>query len=242
MKIPKIAIAGGLTKDFRVEFAGDYYTKVNNNYPNAIFNAGGIPIILPLINDINIIQEQLSCCDGLLLPGGIDVNPLSYEELPKPLLGNTNSLVDWYHISLVKKAFEMDIPILGICRGCQVINVAFGGTLYQDISYATETQILHKQDSHLSERCHPIFIEKNSFIYDIFGSNYLVNSAHHQAVKNLGNNFIISSISPDGIIESIEMQNKNFVVGVQWHPEMLALKDDTMLNLFIKFINSCNTK
>ena len=121
MKIPKIAIAGGLTKDFRVEFAGDYYTKVNNNYPNAIFNAGGIPIILPLINDINIIQEQLSCCDGLLLPGGIDVNPLSYEELPKPLLGNTNSLVDWYHISLVKKAFEMDIPILGICRGCQYI-------------------------------------------------------------------------------------------------------------------------
>ena len=71
---------------------------------------------------------------------------------------------------------------------------------------------------------------------------YIVNSAHHQAVKDLGNNFIISSISPDGIIESIEMQNKNFVVGVQWHPEMLALKDDTMLNLFIKFINSCNTK
>ena len=239
MKIPKIAIAGGLTKDFRVEFAGGYYTKVNNNYPNAIFNAGGIPIILPLINDINIIQEQLSCCDGLLLPGGIDVNPLSYEELPKPLLGNTNSLVDWYHISLVKKAFEMDIPILGICRGCQVINVAFGGTLYQDISYATETQILHKQDSHLSERCHPIFIEKNSFIYDIFGSNYLVNSAHHQSVKRIAPNFKTTAVSPDGIIEAIELVDEKIVIGIQWHPEMMASNDEITLKLFRKFIDCC---
>ena len=134
------------------------------------------------------------------------------------------------------------MPILGICRGIQILNVAAGGTLYQDISYSIQSPILHNQNSHLSDTCHPIKITLNTIIYNILGKKSIVNSAHHQAVKDLGNNFIISSISPDGIIESIEMQNKNFVVGVQWHPEMLALKDDTMLNLFIKFINSCNTK
>lgn len=239
MNKPLIAIAGGIVKDFSVQFAGEDYTRVNNNYPNAIANAGGIPIILPLINDINILHDQLSACDGLLLPGGIDVNPLSYEELPKPLLGNSNDLVDWYHINLARKALELNMPILGICRGCQVINVAFGGTLFQDISYATEYPILHKQESHLSEKCHPIYIEEDSIVSKIFGNNYIVNSAHHQCVQKVAQNFRNTAVSPDGIIEAIEMINKPFIVGIQWHPEMMALHDEKTLNLFKKFINSC---
>ena len=239
MKNPLIAIAGGIAKDSRIEFVGEDYTRINNNYPKAIADAGGIPVILPLIEDIDILVEQLSICNGLLLPGGNDVNPLSYKELPRPLLGSSNALVDWYHINLAKKALELNMPILGICRRCQILNVAFCGTLHQDISYATDSPILHKQESHLSEKCHPIYIEEDSIIHEIFGDNYIVNSAHHQAVKEVAPNFKNTAVSPDGIIESIEMEGKNFVVGVQWHPEMLSLKDSVMLQLFEDFISSC---
>lgn len=236
MKKPKIAIAGGLFKQNEPQFAGEYYTYINNNYSNSISTAGGIPIILPLINDISILEDQLSICDGLLLPGGIDINPLSYDELPMPLLGNSNQKLDWYHINLAKKSLELNIPILGICRGCQVINVAFGGTLYQDISYATASPILHYQPSDLSEKCHPIRTKTNSIVNEIFGDNYIVNSAHHQSVKDLAPNFKSSAISPDGIIEAIEMLNRPFVIGIQWHPEALAINDNTTLKLFEKFI------
>ena len=239
MKKPIIAIAGGISKDLRVEFAGEDYTRINNNYPKAIAAAGGVPIILPLISDIDILINQLSICDGLLLPGGVDVNPLSYKELPRPLLGSCNELVDWYHINLAQKALELNKPILGICRGCQVINVAFGGTLYQDVSYATDSPIMHKQESHLSEKCHSIYIEENSIVSEVFGNSYIVNSGHHQAVKEVAPNFRNTAVSPDGIIEAIEMINKPFVIGIQWHPEMMAQHDDITMNLFKNFIESC---
>ena len=242
MTKPIIGIVGSLYKESRESFLGNYFDFKNNNYSQCIAKANGIPIYLPIIKNEDIIEKQLSICNGLLLPGGSDINPLLYNEYPKKLLGKCNDLIDWYQLSITKKALILNMPILGICRGIQILNVAAGGTLYQDISYSIQSPILHNQNSHLSDTCHPIKITLNTIIYNILGKKYIVNSAHHQAVKNLGNNFIISSISPDGIIESIEMQNKNFVVGFQWHPEMLALKDDTMLNLFIKFINSCNTK
>lgn len=239
MKKPIIAIAGGIVKDLRIEFAGEDYTRINNNYPRAIAAAGGVPVILPLINDIDILINQLSICDGLLLPGGMDINPLAYKELPRPLLGFCNELVDWYHINLAQKALELNKPILGICRGCQVINVAFGGTLYQDVSYATDYPIMHKQESQLSEKCHPIYIEENSIVSEVFGKSYIVNSAHHQAVKEVAPNFRNTAISPDGIIEAIEMINKSFIIGIQWHPEMMAQHDETTMNLFRKFIDNC---
>lgn len=239
MKKVIIAVAGGLYKDSRVEFAGEDYTRVNNNYAKAIANAGGIPIILPLINDINILTDQLSACDGLLLPGGNDINPLAYSELPMPLLEYYNDLVDWYHINLAKKAFELNIPILGICRGCQIINVAFGGTLYQDISYATKSPLLHHQPSHLSDKCHPIIIDENSIISEVFGNSYIINSAHHQAIKDIAPNFKKTAVSPDGIIEAIEIKSNTFIVGIQWHPEMMASYDTATKYLFKKFIYTC---
>ena len=239
MKKPLIGIAGSIVKDFRVEFAGEEYTRINNNYSKSIAKAGGVPIILPLIDDINIVYDQLSICTGLILPGGMDVNPLSYNELPKPLLGDCNEIVDWYHINLAQKALELNIPILGICRGCQIVNVAFGGTLYQDATYATKSPIMHRQESHLSQKCHPVYIEKNSIVHQIFGEQYVVNSAHHQSVRKVAPNFKCTATAPDGIIESIEMINREFVVGIQWHPEMMALYDDKTLNLFKRFVNSC---
>ena len=99
--------------------------------------------------------------------------------------------------------------------------------------------MLHKQKSHLSEKCHPIYIKRNSIIYEIFGDNYIVNSGHHQSIKEMPQDLKITSISPDGIIESIEMINKPFVIGVQWHPEMMTSYDEKALNLFKKFIYYC---
>ncbi|MBQ5696392.1 MAG: gamma-glutamyl-gamma-aminobutyrate hydrolase family protein [Clostridium sp.] len=239
MKKPLIAIAGGLVRDNSNEFLGDNYIKINDNYSKSIVDAGGIPIILPLVNDINVLINQISICNGLLLTGGIDINPLLYKESPQPLLETCNDLIDWFHINLARKALDLNIPILGICRGCQVINVAFGGTLYQDITYATSSPIMHKQKSHLSQRCHYIYVKENSIIYDILGNEYVVNSAHHQSVEKIASNFICTASSEDGIIEAIEMINKPFVVGVQWHPEMMVSYDIKALNLFKRFIESC---
>lgn len=236
---PIIAIAGSLYTETSIPFLGNNFDYSNNNYSKCIVQANGIPIYLPVIDDLNIIENQLSICDGLLLPGGNDINPLLYNELPMPKLGKCNDFIDWYQINLINKALEKKIPILGVCRGAQVINVACGGTIYQDISYATNSPLAHFQNSHLSEKCHPIYINTNTTLNTILGNRYIVNSAHHQCINKLAPNFIISSISPDGIIESIEMTNQPFVIGVQWHPEMLALKDNRMLQLFVVFVENC---
>ncbi|WP_196001263.1 gamma-glutamyl-gamma-aminobutyrate hydrolase family protein [Clostridium sp. 1001271B_151109_B4] len=237
---PIIGIIGSLYTESNPSFAGNYFDYNNNNYSKCIAKANGIPIYLPIIENKDVLEEQLSLCNGILLPGGADINPLLYNTSPQLHLGKCNDLIDWYQISITQKALSLNMPILGICRGIQVLNVAAGGTLYQDISHNIPNAILHNQNSHLSNICHPISIKKNSLIRNILGEDkYIVNSAHHQAVKELGNNLIATSTSPDGIIESIEMEGKNFVVGVQWHPEMLSLKDTIMLKLFESFISSC---
>lgn len=237
---PIIAIAGSLYTETSIPVLGNNFDYNNNNYSKCIVKANGIPIYLPVIDDLNIMEKQLSICNGLLLPGGTDINPLLYNEFPMPKLGKCNDLIDWYQINLTNKALEKNIPILGICRGAQVLNVACSGTIYQDISYATNSPLIHIQNSHLSEKCHPIYINSNTILNNILGDNYVVNSGHHQCINKLASNFIISSVSPDGIIESIEMTNKPFVIGVQWHPEMLALKDNKMLQLFSTFVDNCN--
>ena len=239
MNKPIIGIVGSLYTECNLSFAGNYFDYNNNNYSKCIAKANGIPIYLPIIGDKDVLEDQLSLCNGILLPGGADINPLLYNTSPETHLGKCNDFIDWYQISITKKALSLNIPILGICRGIQVLNVAAGGTLYQDISHTVPNAILHNQNSHLSNICHPISIKENSKIHNILGDKYIVNSAHHQAIKDLGNNLIASSTAPDGIIESIEMEGKNFVVGVQWHPEMLSLKDSVMLQLFEDFISSC---
>lgn len=236
---PIIAIAGSLYTETSTPFLGNNFDYNNNNYSKCIVQANGIPIYLPVIDDLDTIQKQLSICDGLLLPGGNDINPLLYNELPMPKLGKCNDFIDWYQINLINIALEKNLPILGVCRGAQVINVACGGTIYQDISYAVNSPLNHIQNSHLSEKCHPIYINANTILNNILENKYIVNSSHHQCINKLAPNFIISSVAPDGIIESIEMINKSFVIGVQWHPEMLALKDNKMLQLFNAFVYNC---
>lgn len=239
MRKPVIGIAGGLYFISNPSVVGVHYDYNNNNYSKCITKAGGIPIYLPVINDDSIIDGQLALIDGLLLPGGDDINPIFYNSLPTPLQGYSVESVDSYQINLTKKALQFNIPILGICRGLQTLNIASGGTLHQDLSYASKDHIQHVQNSFLSNLCHPIKLSSKSILQDILGDEYMVNSGHHQCVKDVASNFNITATSPDGIVEGIEMKLRDFVVGVQWHPEMLSLTDDKMLRLFSRLVTNC---
>lgn len=238
MKKPVIGIVGSFLTDKRDKFIGVSLDYNNNNYSKCIVKALGIPIYLPVIKDLSIIDDQLNICDGLLFPGGYDINPICYNQSPLPLQGESNSLVDWYQITLAKKSLKTNKPILGICRGMQLLNVASSGTLFQDICYGIQSPLQHNQNSYLGEKCHPICIYDDSILKNTLGNHYVVNSGHHQCLDKIGDNFKVTAVAPDGVIESIEMINKDFVIGVQWHPEMLSLNDDIMLGLFKKFIDT----
>lgn len=235
---PIIGIGGALKIRTEIPFIGIECDFNNNSYSKAIYKGGGTPIYFPVVNDSKVIRQQIRICDGLILAGGSDINPIYYGKEPLPLLENTFTEVDEYQMTLTEYALEKNIPILGVCKGMQMLNIVAGGTLYQDLSYANPDHIKHRQDSQLNQYCHSISIKPDSIIYKFFGDNILVNSWHHQSIEELGKDIKVTAISPDRIIESIEMTNKKFVVGVQWHPEVLIEENEHMLPLFKNLINS----
>ena len=206
----------------------------------AIINNGGVPILLPPCPS-GEIQHQLSMVDGILLTGGGDINPLLYNEEPSPLIGETSLLRDEHEILLTKMALENEkLPILGICRGLQVLCVAPGGTLIQDLSKGT---VCHAQKSARSEETHSIDIINNTLLNSILGGakKASVNSLHHQAILNHSKNFIVSAIAKDGTIEALESK-KGFVLGIQWHAENLYTHNAAQNNIFQAFITKAKNK
>lgn len=235
-KKPVIGIAGELiTEDFQ-PVLGFTYEYTRNNYSRAIIENGGIPCYLPVNRDYCIIKEQIDLCDGLLIPGGLDVNPLFYNREPLPKLEATIPMTDEFQIRIIHEAIATCKPILGSCRGCQVLNVALGGTLFQDTTYATSTPLQHSQLTQLDEVAHSVSLVKGSILYDLFGTELLVNTFHHQCCNELGEDLELVGTSPDGIVEAIERKGEVFVVGVQWHPEMLLDGNKSMAPLFSRFI------
>ena len=213
------------------------------HYLEAIEKAGGIPIGMPILQEFNVetIKKQLELVDGILIQGGIDVDPSFYNEQRHPLLGKTNVQSDKYTIEVIKQAFALKIPILGICRGQQILNVAFGGSLYQDLSDAGKEVSRHRQN--MSEFCHPthsIKLNQNSLLSKIFPNNETlqVNSMHHQAIKKVAGNFEIDAMSDDGIIEAIHYKSEEqWILGVQFHPEQLIrCESKEFIEIFKKFI------
>ena len=213
------------------------------HYLEAIEKAGGIPIGLPILQEFNVetIKKQLELVDGILIQGGLDVDPSFYNEPRHPLLGKTNVQSDKYTIEVIKQAFAKKIPILGICRGHQILNVAFGGSLYQDLSDAGKEVSHHRQN--MSEFCHPthsINVTKNTLLSKIFPNNETlqVNTMHHQAVKKVAGNFEVDAMSDDGIIEAIHYNSdEQFVLGVQFHPEQLIrCEGKEFIKIFEKFM------
>lgn len=214
---------------------------LNNMYIKAIQGAGGLPILIP--TGMEEDQSQLiDMLDGLLLTGGADINPLLFGEEPHHRLGEVTPSRDAMEITLVQKMLELDKPILGICRGEQVLNVASGGNLYQDIHAQNEQTILqHVQKAPRGHLTHYVQVEKGSLLESIVENTELVvNSYHHQAVNDVPEPLQIVGVASDGIIEAIESKEHRFVVGVQWHPEeLVALNDTASCRLFEKFVKSC---
>lgn len=218
----------------------DYLPKqfINEAYVNSVIRAGGCPMILPITQDIETIHSQVSILDGLIMTGGIDVNPNMYNENPLPLQGNSSLERDHYEINLLKYADEKQIPIFGICRGIQIINVYFKGSLYQDLSYSKMNVIKHSQQEKRENPSHKIHIEKNSFLYESLENEAYVNSFHHQAIKDLAPHFKVVAKASDGIIEAIQHESRP-IYAVQFHPEAMSHKYEDMQKIFNLFTKEC---
>ncbi|MEK3933687.1 gamma-glutamyl-gamma-aminobutyrate hydrolase family protein [Sporosarcina sp. FSL W7-1349] len=227
----------GLTSNMNV----DGKHEIDPEYMAAILLAGGLPFIIPA--DVEQEAEQAaSLLDGLVLTGGKDIDPQCYGEEPHPKLGEVSPARDRMEIALVGQMKAADKPILGICRGIQLLNVAFGGDLFQDVEGQMDRPVLqHAQRAPRSHPSHTVKLESGSVLEEIVGEPLLqVNSFHHQSVKRVAASLRISAFSNDGIVEAIEGREGNFLLGVQWHPERLAVAGDApSLRIFNSFIQAC---
>ncbi|RHW39482.1 gamma-glutamyl-gamma-aminobutyrate hydrolase family protein [Lysinibacillus yapensis] len=217
---------------------------INEAYVKSILQAGGIPVNLPFGIEQDA-EQLLDGLDGLLLTGGVDVHPHLFNEEPHLYIGHIMVERDEVELRLLEVALKKRMPIFGICRGIQVLNIALGGNLYQDINSQYEkTPILHTQKAIRKEASHYITIERNSKLYNIVGQEKIaVNSIHHQALKKVAEVFEVTAQASDGIIEAIEMKDYPYCVGVQWHPEeMAAAQDENAKKLFASFIDACSGK
>ena len=244
MKKPIIGISASMIFEEKDElFLGDKYSCVAHSYVDAIYKSGGIPVVLPILKDVSAIREQVKLLDGIVLSGGRDVDPHFYGEEPLEKLEAIFPERDVHETALIKTATDLKKPIFAICRGMQILNVACGGTLYQDISYAPGEHIKHYQIGSPYQATHSIKIDKNSILFKMADKSEIerVNSFHHQALKQVAKGLKVVATAPDGIIEAVEAEDEDgtFVMGVQFHPEMMFDKSTFIRGMFKRFINIC---
>lgn len=241
MSKPIIGITANLqssTPDVSADFKR---ISVSNAYAVSVAMGGGIPFILPVTDDHSLIEPLLSRVDGVIITGGADVNPLLYGEEPCPQQGSFSSERDRCDILVIRAACRMHKPILGICRGIQVLNVAFGGTLYQDVSLMDGACIKHYQEADSACASHTVVFPQKSRLNQLWGGSIQTNSFHHQAVRKLGEGFKAVAFAKDGVAEAIEKTGGAFILGVQWHPELMAAAGNhDMQKLFALFAEICD--
>jgi len=235
----KIPIIGIVAHHF---YSGSYSAHVDGQidaYRYVIALSGGAPILIPLGLQEDQWRAIYEVVDGILFPGGVDVDPMHYDETPHFRLGKVDPDLDRAELTLAGWALDDDMPLLGSCRGAQLLNVAAGGSLIQDIPSQWPGALPHFTSK---INAHMVTIRSNTKLEKTLGvRECLTNSRHHQAAKGLGNGFIVSATTSDGVIEAIESTDALFCVGVQWHPENLVNHDPNMLKLFEAFVAAAST-
>lgn len=207
----------------------------------AITQFGGVPIVLPNLVEEGI-EEIAGTIDGLLLTGGGDIDPTLFGEEPLLGLGSIVPERDLFEVALIQKMLELNKPVLGICRGAQILSIAMGGDMYQDIYSQKDGPLLqHDQQAPNWHGSHFVEVTEGSLLHKTVGvDRFKVNSYHHQALRNMPVGFIVSGVASDGVIESFESTKHPFVMGVQWHPESLISKGDAhSFAIFEAFLNAC---
>jgi len=215
---------------------------LNTTYVKAILNAGGVPVIIPNIVDNELVESYISSIDGLMLSGGVDVDPKCFGEERHERLGIVDASRDSTELALLKRALAVDMPIFGICRGIQTLNVALGGTLYQDLPDQAPSSIHHQQTEVKIPRdqfSHSIRIEGGTRLKTIVGRDEMgANSMHHQALKSVAPGLVVTAHAEDGVIEAVEGPNHRFLIAVQFHPEETAPHDKYSRRLFEAFVGA----
>jgi putative glutamine amidotransferase len=215
------------------------YHSMREDYVRSVEAAGAVPLVLPT-QAPGAAEAVLDRLDGLVLSGGIDVDPALYGQAPHPKLGRVDRARDEFEIALTRMALRRDMPVLAICRGQQVINVALGGTLVQDIPSVVAGAVLHDAPGRRTRRSHPVEVAEGSRLAEILGpGTVLVNSFHHQSIDRLGEGLTVTGRAPDGVVEAVEMEERSFVLGVQWHPESFWREPAGFRALFEAHIEAC---
>ena len=216
---------------------------MNQRYSRVVAAAGGVPVMIPLLEDESSLRALYDLTDGLLIPGGVDLDPATYGESPLPACGRLDPARDRVELQFARWAIAEGKPLFGLCRGLQIVNVALGGTLYQDIAAQRSDAIKHDYfptagfaRDHVA---HPVTITSGSRLDALVGAASLgVNSMHHQAVKDLAPGLVTTAVAPDGVVEALESSGEQFVLGVQWHPESLTDRDPRMHRLLTGFVQA----
>ena len=242
-RLPLIGItadsSAGEQTGFKTNPEGLY--SLAGRYCDAIEHAGGLPIIIPHLQSRAQIRRLLSRIDGLLISGGgFDIDPAYYNEQRMPKLGKINPHRTFTELESIAFGLDRDLPMLGICGGAQAINVALGGSLYQDIATQLPRAQSHQQAERSDNHGHVVEVSRGTLLYKICGRQRLkVNTTHHQAIRKIGAGLAMNAIALDGVVEGIESEDHSFVLGLQWHPEVLAPKEVVQRKIFSSFVSAC---
>ncbi|MBZ0278411.1 MAG: gamma-glutamyl-gamma-aminobutyrate hydrolase family protein [Anaerolineae bacterium] len=224
----------GISTSSYIGTTGRVYNGVHTGNIQAIEAAGGLPVLIPVSVSEETLRLLYDQVDGLLLPGGSDINPQRYNSTPLPTTQPSDDPRDQAEITLARWATAEDRPVFGICRGHQLLNVALGGTLIQDIASDIKHHIMPRDFA-----AHDVRVDPNSHLAAVMQATQVqVNSLHHQGIEQVAPGLCITAYSPDGIIEAMELPDKRFALSVQWHPEDLYKHDPAAKNLFTAFVEA----
>ncbi len=223
----------GITTDVKTDVLKEESFVIETTYARTVARAGGIPVLLPSISsNKSLLKDAAAKIDGLLLPGGRDMDPKFYNEEPHPKLKLMSLERTESEIVILEEALKRNIPVLGICGGMQLINVFFKGSLYQDISSLISNALVHEKGS-----VHEITVEEGTLLQGIIKEkSFSIKSYHHQSVKTLGTGLRVCATCPDGVIEAIEGTD-SFILGLQWHPE--REESEISNSIFRAFMDRC---